>query len=517
MATINGVSFRQWLVPTSKYRIKAPYSMVPKKITLHNTDNEMPAHNEISYMRNNNMYVSYHVAIDEKEAIQGVPYNRNAYHAGDGANGYGNRNTIGIEICRNYDRSRKTTNLREPLASQYSKAEQNTIKFVAQLCIDLGIVANNANIKTHNDWDGKWCPSKILNEGRLQQVKNTIIVEYNQLKGTSTPELQSPNQASKAKVDTHLSFSQVVDKTIAGGYGNYPERVASIQSRTNYTYNQVQDEINRRTEGTKTKPVEKKVTGEKVTLPSSASSWRIYPSGGPYTTAHAIGSLSPSKFGGLTYDIVGKPVKDVVQIQTRDYGTVAIYVASSTGAKITGAAQVLPKKLTQAQTLHLPASAQTWRVYNQGGPYTVGNEIHLLTPATYGGLSYEIKGTVAPHTYLIDTGVKGRVAIYAGPGTGATISGVAIKSSPKAAPKSTPKTTSRKKLHLPKTAKTWRVYRPNGPYTSGDEIHLLTPSAFGGITYDILEEKGNHVYIVNTSVKGQVAIYAGPETGAKIT
>lgn len=157
--------------------------MTPKKITLHNTDNQMPAHNEISYMRNNNNQVSYHVAIDEKEAIQGLSYYRNGWHSGDGGNGYGNRNTIGVEICRNYDRSRKTTNLVEPLKSQYSKAEQNAIKFVAQLCIDLGIIANNNNIKTHNDWNGKWCPSKILNEKRLQSVKNGIIAEYNRLKG----------------------------------------------------------------------------------------------------------------------------------------------------------------------------------------------------------------------------------------------------------------------------------------------------------------------------------------------
>lgn len=279
---------------------------------------------------------------------------------------------------------------------------------------------------------------------------------------------------------------------------------------------------------TQTSTVEKsitpKATGQRVHLPASASSWRVYKKNGPYTTGSEIASLSPSKFGGLSYDIVGAPVKDVVLINTRDFGVVGIYVAKSTGANITGsgagsAKPQVPK--TTGQTLHLPATAKTWRVYNANGPYTTKHSIHQLTPSAYGGLSYEIKGNPAPDVYLIDTGVKGRVAIYAGPGTGATISGAATKSSPKAAPKaapkSIPKTTSRKKLHLPKTAKTWRVYRPNGPYTTGNEIHLLTPSAFGGITYDILEEKGNHVYIIQTGVKGRVAIYAGPETGAKIT
>lgn len=84
------------------------------------------------------------------------------------------------------------------------------------------------------------------------------------------------------------------------------------------------------------------------------------------------------------------------------------------------------------------------------------------------------------------------------------------------APTNKPKP-KKKTLHLPKSVKTWRVYKPNGPYTKGNEIHLLTPSAFkNGITYEILEEKGGHVYIINTQVKGRVAIYAGPDTAAVI-
>lgn len=74
-----------------------------------------------------------------------------------------------------------------------------------------------------------------------------------------------------------------------------------------------------------------------------------------------------------------------------------------------------------------------------------------------------------------------------------------------------------RKLHLPASAKTWRIYNVNGPYTAKNAIHQLTPSRFGGITYDILEDKGNHIYIINTGVKGRVAIYAAPSTGARIT
>lgn len=95
-------------------------------------------------------------------------------------------------------------------------------------------------------------------------------------------------------------------------------------------------------------------------------------------------------------------------------------------------------------------------MYNANGPYTTGNEVHLLTPSVFGGLSYDILGNPAPHVYLIKTSVKGTVAIYAGPGTGATITGKGG---------SVAKTT--KKLFLPASADTWRVYRVKGPYTVG--------------------------------------------------
>lgn len=161
------------------------------------------------------------------------------------------------------------------------------------------------------------------------------------------------------------------------------------------------------------------------------------------------------------------------------------------------------------QQLHLPASAQTWRIYNPSGPYTAGNEIHKLTPAAFGGLTYDIKGNPAPNVYLIDTGVRGRVAIYAGPETSARITGSNT---------STPQRSNARQLHLPSSAQTWRIYRENGPYTVGNEIHKLTPAQFGGLTYDILEDKGNGVYIINTSVRGRVAIYADPNaTSARIT
>lgn len=75
----------------------------------------------------------------------------------------------------------------------------------------------------------------------------------------------------------------------------------------------------------------------------------------------------------------------------------------------------------KVKTLYLPATASRWRVYRVGTSYTVGNEIAFLNPKQFGGLSYAIKNTLQTNVYEIHARDFGRVAIYAGPETGATI------------------------------------------------------------------------------------------------
>lgn len=69
-------------MPSSLAHIKATYPMTPIGITVHNTANKAPARNEINYMLSNANYTSYHVAIDDTEAIEAIPFSRNAWHAG---------------------------------------------------------------------------------------------------------------------------------------------------------------------------------------------------------------------------------------------------------------------------------------------------------------------------------------------------------------------------------------------------------------------------------------------------
>ena len=120
------ISVKKNLVASSKYSVKCPYSMDAKYITFHNTANDASAANEIAYMIRNNNEVSYHFAVDDKEVVQGIPTNRNAWHCGD-RNGPGNRSSIGVEVC--YSKSG---------GAKYKAAEKLAIKFIAQLLKERG-------------------------------------------------------------------------------------------------------------------------------------------------------------------------------------------------------------------------------------------------------------------------------------------------------------------------------------------------------------------------------------------
>ena len=146
--------------------------------------------------------------------------------------------------------------------------------------------------------------------------------------GTSKP--SSGNSSSSKK-----SISQVAKEVINGEWGNGDTRKKKLEA-AGYDYDAVQKEVNKQlgvstSTGSTSKPSPKKKT---VTLPSSASRWRVYPTNKAPVVGNECGYLYPSKFGGLTYDILATPQTDVVTIKTRDYGKVNIYVAKSTGAII---------------------------------------------------------------------------------------------------------------------------------------------------------------------------------------
>lgn len=172
----------QMLVPTAKYGVKCPYAMVPQYVTIHNTANDASALAEISYMIGNWEEVSYHWAVDDVQAIQAIEHNRNGWHAGDGANGTGNRKSIGIEICHSLT----------PGNPKYAKSEDNGAKLTAIILHQYGWGIDR--IRKHQDWSGKYCPHRILDNGNWEGFKGKVQAYLLQLQGKQTPK---PTVASK--------------------------------------------------------------------------------------------------------------------------------------------------------------------------------------------------------------------------------------------------------------------------------------------------------------------------------
>lgn len=150
---------------TTKANIKCPYAMTPTRIVVHNTANNASARNEISYMNSNDNKVSFHYAVDDKEIVQGIEENRNAWHAGDGASGTGNRQGISIEIC--YSKGG---------GDKFVKAEQNAVLLIVDILKRYGWGIDK--VTKHQDYSGKYCPHRTLDMG-WQRFLNMVSAELN--------------------------------------------------------------------------------------------------------------------------------------------------------------------------------------------------------------------------------------------------------------------------------------------------------------------------------------------------
>ena len=194
------------LVSQSKYSVKCPYSMTPEFIVVHNTANDASAANEVKYMISNNNQVSFHFAVDDKEVVQGLPLDRNAWACGDGANGKGNRKGIQIEICYS-----KNGGIR------FENAEKNAAKFIAQLLKERGWGVDK--VKKHQDFSNKYCPHRTLDKGWASFV-NMVKDYLNELnKPVQSTQSSSISVGDKVKVKTtatHYATGQSMASFVKG-------------------------------------------------------------------------------------------------------------------------------------------------------------------------------------------------------------------------------------------------------------------------------------------------------------
>jgi N-acetylmuramoyl-L-alanine amidase CwlA len=202
------------LVSEWNYNKKCPYTMTPTRIVVHNTGNDAPASNEISYMIRNANTVSFHYAVDHKEVVQGIEENRNSWNAGDG-NGKGNREGIAIEIC--FSKSG---------GDKFIKAEQNAVELIVDILKRYGWGIDR--VTKHQDYNGKYCPHRTLDMGWDRFLK---MIED---KLNSAP---APAPASKKSIE------QIAKEVIQGKWGNGADRKKRL-TNAGYNYAEVQKKVN---------------------------------------------------------------------------------------------------------------------------------------------------------------------------------------------------------------------------------------------------------------------------------
>lgn len=143
--------------PIAKFAIKCTNTMKPTHIVVHDTANDASAMAEISYMLSNNNWTSFHFAVDDYRAVQGLPLDRNGWHSGDGQ-GKGNRSGIAIETCYSLSGG-----------PRYTQARQNCAELVAILLKQYGWGVDK--VTKHQDYSGKYCPHRNLNLGWKQFIQ----------------------------------------------------------------------------------------------------------------------------------------------------------------------------------------------------------------------------------------------------------------------------------------------------------------------------------------------------------
>ncbi len=189
-------------------------------------------------------------------------------------------------------------------------------------------VGNRQVIECTGAWEHKVVYSYIGYNG--ERIRNNIRVGSWKKHG-KLPYIDYTDAAPQPSTSKTKTVEELAREVIKGAWGNQddnPSRQQKLES-AGYNFRRVQDRVN------EILGIKKQASStKKLYLPAKANSWRVYPLDKAPYVGNECGFLRPSKFGGLTYDIIRYVNDSVVVIETRDFGTVQIYVAPDTGAII---------------------------------------------------------------------------------------------------------------------------------------------------------------------------------------
>jgi N-acetylmuramoyl-L-alanine amidase CwlA len=323
------MEIKQMLVPDSKkpkYVINGKaviIPMVPEYITIHETDNPSVGANALAHARlqlnGNSRNASWPLQVDEDYCIQSLPFTECALHAGDNM-GPGNMKSIAIEICVNQ-------------GGDFKKAVKNAAEVTKQLMAQFNI--SIMKVVQHNKWSGKNCP-RYLRSGEKGINWGDFI---NLLKSDPVPQ-PSTDTYTVAPGDTLWGISKDHGMTVA--------QLKSINGLTTdviHAGDRLKLKVGAAPQPVPAAqpapaPIQQPQQPKKryVVLPANEPTWTVYKLDRPCVKSNPAnigGTLKPSKFNGLEYEILKDRGNWVFEIQTSNFGRVQIFAdPSRTSARV---------------------------------------------------------------------------------------------------------------------------------------------------------------------------------------
>lgn len=175
------------------HRNRPGYVMHAKGLLFHTTNNWADgAGDELhaEYMLNQkDRTVSWHYTVDKDSATQHIPESENAWHAGDGGNGYYNRNFIGMEIAC------EAVKEGQPI----DKATyNNAVELAADICFRYNF--DYEHLQPHKIVYGKDCPHHTLLSH--EKFKKDVMAKVKKLQDAAKPAKPSVTSPTAPDIET---------------------------------------------------------------------------------------------------------------------------------------------------------------------------------------------------------------------------------------------------------------------------------------------------------------------------
>lgn len=403
----------------------------PKFIAIHYVGAQSStAKNNATYFFNGDRQASAHYFVDNNSIWQSVLDSTGAWHIGNTRTEVNNQNSIGIEQCCMGDNLMVT-----------EQTENNTIELVKYLMGKYNIPIEN--VRTHYTISGnsKICPNwNQDNWVRFNNFKNKI---QNINIAPTTPAPQPVGTVYRVKLangeqigayknlDSAKSLAQInrcnvyssndnslvasylpsvnpVNKPIAyrvkrkngeqlGAFGNLDNAKALAQKESAIVYD---------ANGNTLVSYIPSTNMGYVNLSPNNVSWRVYSVDGGYSVGQEVAKLSPSIYGGLSYEILETKATNVYKIKTESFGLVAIYYDENiTSSPIYGGSTPTLQPTPVTTSPVAPKPQQTSNQYAEKGIFTFNTVVTIRTAPEENSrtnVNYNVGEEVTYHSVILN-------------------------------------------------------------------------------------------------------------------